>query len=150
MPTYFSHTWTDPISTFFQGNSPEFWFFLPVSPLSSPLSPLPGFTLLCAHLLTSVKTDLPVRWSSDTGHSNWAPGYDGTAYFSLCRPFSCGKGQKKVRHQCGNASIPLTFLECLPRARHSPRWWDRQISPAPGADTLVGRGRKQIRNVIIK
>ena len=112
-----------------------------MSPLLPPLSPLPGFTLLCAHLLTSVKTDLPVKWSSDTEHSSWAPGYDGTSYFSLCQPFSCGKGQKKVRHQCGNAFIPLTFLECLPCARHSPRWWDTDL-PSSWSWHLSGERKK--------
>lgn len=68
-----------------------------MGPFSSLLSHLPGFTLLCAHLQTAVKTDLPMKWNSDTEHSRWTPGYDGAAYFSLCQPFSCGKEQKKVR-----------------------------------------------------
>lgn len=93
IPTWLPHTYTDPIFVAF------IEIALKLLPLPSgspfiPTLPPPHFTLL--HF-TAVKAYLPVKWSSDIEYSSWAQGYDGTAYFSLCQPFSYWEWQKKAR-----------------------------------------------------
>lgn len=75
-----------------QWNRSDFWFVFPLSPLH-PHSPPSLFSPSCCACFT----DLPVKWSSDTEHSNWAEGYDGSVCFFLCQLFSCREQQENMR-----------------------------------------------------
>lgn len=132
----------------FQWKSPEFWVLFPLGPFHSHSATSLFLPSCYAHFIDCNKGLLPVKWSLDTEHSSWAQAFDGTAYFSLCQPFSCGEWQKKGRD---THAVMISFPKYLLSAddvlgtTHIVSQ-KRMISPAHGADISPSWERKTVNN----